>query len=526
MNGADVLLRTLVDNGVTTCFANPGTSEMQFVAALDRTPGMRAVLCLFEGVATGAADGYARMTGRPAATLLHLGPGYSNGAANLHNAKRAGTPVVNVVGDHATYHKRYDAPLNSDIEALAGPTSKWVRSAQTADEIAALTAEAVTASLTAPRAPVSLILPADTAWTETEDLALAQPAPELRVLGDEVVAAVADQIRRADAPYVLMAGSACGERGLAAASRLAAMGIRVLTESFVARQRRGRDVFAPEKLAYFAEIAQAELAAADLLVLVEATSPVAFFAYPGRPSELTPLGCRTARLAERGEAGDLALERLADMLGAPGSGVAPPTPSAKPPAGDLNAHSAGGVSARHLPAGAIVSDDAVTASQPIFQQTAAAAPHDWLMLTGGAIGQGLPVALGAAVACPGRKVVSINGDGAAMYTNQALWTLARERLDVTVVVFANGAYRILGVEFGRTGSGERPGSVAERLLDLGDPDLDWVSLARGMGVLAVRCDTTEQFDAAFAAAMAERGPRLIEVVTGGRAHRASATAAT
>ena len=510
-NGADALIRTLADNGVRACFANPGTSEMQFVAALDREPRMRAVLCLFEGVATGAADGYGRMAEVPAVTLLHLGAGYANGGANLHNARRARTPVVNVVGDHATYHRAFDTPLSSDIAAWAAPNSSWVRSADHADQVGPLAAQAVAASLGPAGSCATLILPADSAWTPTSVRGPRIETPRRAVVADARVREIAETVRTSKAVGVLMGGHTCQARGLAAAARLVAAGVRVWTETFIARQRRGAGVFAPQRLAYFGETAQAELADLDLLVLVEAGRPAAFFAYPDKPSALWPPACRLEVLAEVDQAGDAALEALADLLEAPAA--APSRPADRPlrPDGDLFAQSAGIAIARHLPDDAIISDDAVTAGLPIFQQTETAAAHDWLMLTGGAIGQGIPLAIGAAVACPGRKVVALTGDGAAMYTVQGLWTIAREDLDVTVVVFANGAYKILNVEFGRTGSG-KPGPAARRLLDLGHPTIDWTALSRSLGVPAVRCESAEAFDDAFAAAMATPGPRLIEAV--------------
>jgi acetolactate synthase-1/2/3 large subunit len=511
INGADALIQTLADNGVTVCFANPGTSEMQFVAALDREPRMRAVLCLFEGVATGAADGYGRMADRPAVTLLHLGPGYANGGANLHNARRARTPVVNVIGDHATGHRDFDTPLSSDIAGWAAPNSNWVGSADHADHVSPMAAQAVAASFGAPGGCASLILPADSAWTETTTTGAVADMPRPARVSSERVADVARALSSAARPAIMLGGATCRERGLRAASRLAASGIRVFTETFVARQRRGQGCFAPDRLAYFGEAAQSELADIDLLILVEAKPPIAFFAYPDKPSVLAPPRCRTEILAGLEADGCSALEDLADALGAPDVAPVAALPRPAAPSGDLFAAAIGAVIARRLPPDAIISDDAVTAGQPIFQQTQAAPPHDWLMLTGGAIGQGIPVAVGAAVACPGRKVVSLNGDGAAMYTVQALWTLARERLDVVVVIFANHAYRILNVEFGRTGSG-KPGPAARRLLDLGDPAINWVSVAEGLGVSAVRCHTAEDFDAAFADAMARPGPCLIEAM--------------
>ncbi|HUZ14419.1 MAG TPA: acetolactate synthase large subunit [Caulobacteraceae bacterium] len=509
MNGADALIETLAFNGVEACFANPGTSEMQFVSSLDRHPGIRPVLCLFEGVATGAADGYGRIAGQPACTLLHLGPGYGNGLANLHNARRAFTAVVNVIGDHATYHRRHDAPLASDIAAIAGANSVWVKSADSADGVGALAAEAIAASLGPPGGPASLILPADCAWSPTNSAPCKAERRAKAQAPSSAVEAAARRIRAAARPVLLLGTGACGEAELRAAGRLAGAGIRVLTDTFIARQRRGAGVFAPDRMMYFGEMALTDLTGVDLMVLVETVAPVAFFAYPDKPSVLVPDGCETLGLAARGEDGAAALEALADALGAPRQAKLQPLRLPERQTGPLTPAAAGAAIARHLPEGAIVSDDSVTSGQAIVNLTRTARPHDWLGLTGGAIGQGIPVAVGAAVAGGGRKVVSLNGDGAAMYTLQGLWTMAREGLDVTTVIFANNAYRILGIELGRTGAGE-PGPAAAKLLGLGDPALQWASLAGGLGVPACRCDTAEAFEAAFARAMAQSGPTLIE----------------
>jgi acetolactate synthase-1/2/3 large subunit len=510
MNGADALIETLIDNEVTACFANPGTSEMQFVSALDRQPNMRPVLCLFEGVATGAADGYGRMAGKPACTLLHLGPGYGNGLANLHNARRAFTPIVNVVGDQATYHRQYDAPLTSDIAAIAGANSAWVKSAESADQVGPLASEAIAASFGPPGGSATLILPADTAWSETNTRGPKVARGAKRTVAGGTVDAIARQMKAAKKPVLLLGTTACNDPALAAAGRIAASGIRVLSDGFIGRLPRGAGRFSPDRMMYFGEMALEDLAGVDLMVFVETSRPVAFFAYPGKPSVLVPEGCDTAELASREEDGAAALAALADALGAPREPKTQPfaLPDAK--TGALSPATVGAAIARHMPEGAVVSDDSVTSGQPIINLTRTARPHDWLGLTGGAIGQGLPVAVGAAVASPGRKVISLNGDGAAMYTVQGLWTMARESLDVTTVIFANNTYRILGIELGRTGAGN-PGPAAGSLLNLGDPSIGWVDLAKGMGVPGVRCETAEAFDAAFARAMGEPGPKLIEV---------------
>jgi acetolactate synthase-1/2/3 large subunit len=514
MTGAEALVVTLLANGVTACFANPGTSEMQFVTALDRRPSMRPVLCQFEGVATGAADGYGRMADGPACTLLHLGPGYANGAANLHNARRAFTPVVNIIGDHATYHRHLDAPLNSDIEALVRPNSVWQACAATPDAIAPLAAQAIAASLGPPGGPVSLILPADCAWSPTGGGPVIAPRPLRPPPPAATVDAAAHAIRAAVRPIILIGGRACRAEGLAQAARLQAGGVEVLAETFIPRLARGAGAFAPRRLSYFAELAAAELAGCDLIVLAGADAPVAFFAYPGLPNVLVPEGCVTQSLVGRGEDAALGLAALADALDAPvhgprqGLAVAPAAPC-----GPLDTERAGVSIARHLPEAAIICDDSLSARPGVTAACLSARPHEILALTGGAIGIGLPMAVGAAIAAPGRKVVSLNGDGAAMYTLQALWTMARENLDITVVVFANHIYRTLLVEVARTGAGV-PGPAARKLLYLDDPKVQWVPIAHGMGLPAVRCETAEAFDAAFAAAMSQRGPTFIEAAIG------------
>jgi acetolactate synthase-1/2/3 large subunit len=510
MNGADALISTLVANDVTACFANPGTSEMQFVAALDGVPAMRPVLCQFEGVATGAADGYGRIADKPACTLLHLGPGYGNGVANLHNARRAYTPIVNVIGDHATYHRQYDAPLNSDIATLVKPNSIWAKSADTPESISGLAAEAVAASFGPPGGPVSLILPADAAWLPAEGEPVIAQRPVRPAPAGSAVEAAAKAIKAAKKPVILLGGQAVRAEALVQAARLQAAGVTVYSDTFVSRQPRGAGGFLPKKMQYFGEMALAELEGVDLMVYAGTTMPVAFFAYPNRPSVLVPEGCETLTLAERGEDAVAGLAALADALGAPkeGPSQALSLPEAAP-TGKLTAYAVGASIARHMPEGAIICDDAVTSGAGVAATTATARPHEVLALTGGAIGIGLPIAIGAAVAAPDRKVLSLNGDGAAMYTVQALWTMAREDLDITVVVFANHTYRILNIEMQRTGAGEA-GPSARKLLELGDPKIEWVQVARGLGLPAVRCTSAEDFERAFEGAMSQRGPMFIE----------------
>ncbi len=513
MNGAESLVRTLVAAGVEVCFANPGTSEMNFVAALDKVDGLRPILGLFEGVVTGAADGYGRMAGKPAATLLHLGPGLANGLANLHNARRAATPIVNIVGDHATHHAQYDAPLASDIMGFARPVSGWLQRAFSAKTVASDGARAVQAARQAPGQIATLILPADAAWLEAD-----RPAPALPVAGPAPVAAQAvDQVAKAlgagKRTTLLLGGAALKRRGLDAAGRIAAKtGARLACDTFTARLERGAGLVAPERIPYFAEQIVDFLKDTELLVLVGTKPPVSFFAYPGKPSWCTPEGCRILHLSLPHEDGVAALEAVADAIGAPRE----PARRAELrrsnlPTGALTVISAGQVIAHYLPENAIISEEAGTAVIGIAPFTANSAPHDYLSLTGGSIGQGLPVATGAAVACPDRKVLGLQGDGGGMYTLQALWTQARERLDVVTVIFANRSYVILNVELKRVGAAAQ-GPKAMSMLDLHDPVLDWVSLAQGMGVEASRASTAEEFAVQFSAAVAGRGPRLIEAV--------------
>ncbi|HEY1562054.1 MAG TPA: acetolactate synthase large subunit [Caulobacteraceae bacterium] len=513
MNGAEALLRTFVAAGVEACFGNPGTSEMHFVAALDRAPGMRPVLALFEGAATGMADGYGRMAGKPACTLLHLGPGLGNGIANLHNARRAATPIVNVVGDHATYHAHYDAPLTSDVAGLARPVSAWVRSVESAGQTAAAGALAVAAALAPPGQIATLILPADAAWGEAEGPAEPLPVPSPARVSDAAVTRAAEATRAGSACAILIRGAALGDRGLAAAGRIAEKtGARLLADTFVARHARGAGRVALERIPYFAEQIVEFLTGVEHLVLVGARPPVAFFAYPGKPSWGLPQSARIAWLAQPHEDGVGALEALAEAVGAAKApSVVSPLTIPDAPAGALNQFAIGAAIARHLPEGAIFSDEGATGSLGTYLATAGARPHDLLGLTGGSIGQGVPLGTGAAVAAPGRKVVCLQGDGGAMYTLQALWTQAREKLDVTTVILANRAYAILQIELGRVGA-MNAGPRALSMFDLTGPALDFVRLAEGMGVEASRAETAEAFEAQFASAMTGRGPRLIEAV--------------
>jgi acetolactate synthase-1/2/3 large subunit len=513
MNGAQSLVKSLVASGIDTCFANPGTSEMHFVGALDSAPELRAVLCLFEGVATGAADGFARMTGRPAATLLHLGAGLANGASNLHNARRAGSAIVNVVGDHATYHQQYDAPLASDVAGIARPFSHWVHSGTSARTIGGDVARAVQAARQAPGRIATLILPADTAWGDADMVALPLPHADPAPVCDEAVTLAQELLTNGGKCAILLRGHAVlSAEGLELAGRIRKKtGAQLLCDTFAPRIERGAGVVAVERLPYFAEMLTDFLKDLDSLILVGSQPPVGFFAYPGKPSWCLPEHCRIHYLAQPHEDGQGALAALAKALGA----IEPDEPAAlalpEAPEGKFNAFTIGQALARVLPEDAVISDDGATSSGPVLAALATAPRHLHMALTGGSIGQGLPVAVGVAVAAPDRKVVCITGDGSGLYMPQALWTMAREQLDVVVIVFANREYKILSVEMARVGV-EEPGPKANAMFDLNNPFVDWVALANGFGVPAARAATIEEFSAQIGAAMANKGPLLIEAV--------------
>jgi acetolactate synthase-1/2/3 large subunit len=513
MNGAECLMQTARDAGIDVCFANPGTTEMPLVAAMDSVPGFRAILGLFEGVCTGAADGYGRMTDRAAMTLLHLGPGLANGIANLHNARRAGSPVVNLVGDHTTSHLPYDAPLTSDILSLARPVSGWVHANGSAKELAADFAAAVEAAVGPPSQVSTLIIPADCQWEAAEGPVSIRPPVGPRVDGARVDAA-ARALRAAERATLLLGGRALRETGLRAAARVAAVtGARLLCETFPARQERGRELPRLERLPYFPERAIGALSGVDALILAGARDPVATFGYPNTESRLAPPDAVVAELSGRGEDPAAGLEELADALAAPPEPpIGPPAELPNTPGGSsLDPAAIGALLARAQPEHAIVVDEGATSSLPYSFAADAAPPHTTLGLTGGAIGQGLPVAVGAAVACPDRKVIALQADGGGLYTPQALWTQAREGLDITTLICSNRRYRILQIELRRAGIAE-PGANARALTDLSHPEIDWVALGRSLGVPSARADSAADLARELDRAIAAPGPHLIEMV--------------
>jgi acetolactate synthase-1/2/3 large subunit len=514
MNGAESLVRTLTACGVEVCFANPGTSEMHLLAALDQVAGLRCVLGLFEGVVTGAADGYARMTGKPAATLLHLGPGLANGLANIHNARRARSPMVNIVGEHGTAHQGLQSPLETDIEAVAAPFSDWVHSVATAAELGRDTAQAIAAARAAPGRIATLIVPADAAWsgggvpvTELPEITAPASVP------DERLAAIAETLRRGEPTLLFMTGAALSEAGLVAAGRIAAAtGAVPLAQMSNRRVERGAGRVPIDRLRYPVDQALDQLARFRHVVLVGTREPTAFFAYPGKPSLLAPERAVVHTLARPEDDLVDALERLADCLGASrepavvASFEPPPAPT-----GRLNGEKIAAAVAGALPEGAIVADESVSVGRSFFATTQNARPHSWIQITGGAIGCGLPLATGAAVACPDRPVVCLQADGSAMYTLQALWTQARESLNATTVILSNQSYAILQGEMKSVGV-ERPGPIGRDMMTLDRPVLDWRALAKGMGVEAAVTDDAQEFARLLEQGIATPGPFLIEAL--------------
>lgn len=509
MNGAESVVRSLHAAGVDVCFANPGTSEMQFVDALDRTGLMRCVLGLFEGVATGAADGYARMASRPAVTLLHLAPGLANAGANMHNARKAKAPMVNIVGDHAIRHRGYDAPLSADVEGAAAPFSDWVRTATSAGSFATDAMEALGAAMSRPNKVATLIAPADIGWDSGGRMAPPPPPPAFAPMEAEALERAAAML---GPDCVMLVGGSVLEtpEAVARLQGIAAQtGATLLAPTSNRRFERGAGRAPINRVPYPITMALETLAPFRRAVLIETVPPVAFFAYPGKPSLLLPEGCETLTLAGRDGDGPAAAAALAERLDAAPLVAACERP-APPPAGPITAPALAAAVAHVLPEGAIVVDESISGGRNLWGSTQGAAPHSWISLAGGAIGDGIPLALGAAIACPDRPVLALQADGSAMYTIQGLWSQAREGCNVTTVILANRTYEILKNELFAVGA--NPGRSALDMLDLDRPHLDFVSLARGMGVPGRRVEDVAELCHVVQAALAEPGPYLVEAV--------------
>ena len=515
-NGAETLVHTLLKNNVDVCFTNPGTSEMHFVAALDKITGIKCILGLFEGVVTGAADGYYRMTDKPACTLLHLGPGLANGLANLHNAKKANSGIVNIIGQHTLDHLKLESPLTSDIEAIAKPVSHWVKTSKSSEEVSADGAKAIEIAKTAPGKISSLILPADTAWGIGGEIVQSnKPKPRSKVNKD-IINKIAKVLMSGNNSTLVLGGSALNEKCTELAGRIAKKtGCGIITEAANSKLSRGAGRVKMLRIpgAGVVEKAIQMLEKAGQLVLVGSKPPVAFFGYPDKPSLLYKKDTPIHILAEIDEDIFIALNDLAqelDAINLPPDYVAnyqrPELPS-----GSITKDKIAMVIGALLEENTIVVDESVTTGRDFFPLTAGAPPHDWLNNRGGSIGYGMPVAIGASVACPERKVLLLEGDGSGMYTVQSLWTMAREKLDIIILIFANRSYEILKGELINVGV-TNPGPKAIDMLTLDKPNIDWVSIAKGMGIHAVKADECESFIRAIKIAFKNKGPFLIELV--------------
>jgi acetolactate synthase-1/2/3 large subunit len=512
-NGAKALIKTLSDSGIDTCFTNPGTSEMHFVAALDGSD-MRAVLCLFEGVATGAADGYARIANKPAATLLHLGCGLGNGLANLHNARKARVPMVNIVGDHAGYHKQYDAPLESDIETIARNVSSWIRTCPSTEQIGADAAEAVEVAYKAPQQISTLILPADVSWGEGAIASKADLSPTIDSAPAELIRQISDVLlTRGKKTAILLGRRVLLEEGLVAAAKISEKtGAKLFCEVFPTRLQRGAGLPFVERIAYLAELAAVQLKGYEHLIIIDTKAPVSFFAYPGKESYLVPDRCKVHHLVSDDQDALVSLQAIVDTVDARDvKSTLQPANRPALPAGKLNAVKVCQAVGALMPKNVIISDEAQTSGLKLSTYTAGCPRHDVLTLTGGAIGQGLPVAIGAAIAGNDQPVIALVGDGSVMYTIQSLWTLMNEYLDVTVIVLNNRSYAILNIELERVGA-KGDGPKAKSQLDLSKTPIDFVAMAKGMGMPAKKATTAEEFNDALAAAIREPGPHLIDAI--------------
>jgi acetolactate synthase I/II/III large subunit len=506
MNGAESLVHTLVKSGIEVCFANPGTSEMNFVAALDRIPGLRCIPGMQENVVTGMADGYFRIARKPATTLLHCGPGLANGLANLHNARRARSGIVNIVGDQATYHSPYDPPLATDTAGFAAGVSSWVRTARDSSSVGRDAAVAV--QVARKNQIATLILPADTAWTEGGVVADALPNVSSPHVDVHAIEGAVDILRSKKNVLLLL-----GNDGLRAGAQIHAARIRaktgcaVMAESINGLHQRG--VMPIERVPYGAAAAIEALKDFTHIILVGARGPVGFFAYPNMPSLHYPESAMLHRLARVEQNAEIALEALADLIGAPKKIEIAKHERPSIPKGLPSSEGFGRMLAAVMPENSIVMDEAISFGAQLYAGSHNAPPHEWMMVTGGAIGYGLPCAAGAAVAGGGRRVIAAQADGSGMYTLQALWTMAREKLPVTTVILSNRKYQILLAEYANVGA--NPGRTALDMLDIGNPDLDWVKLANGMGVEAAKADTLEGCAALMQDSFKRSGPFLIEL---------------
>lgn len=515
MNGAQALFKALVQAGLDTCFANPGTSEMQLVYEIGLTPGVRAVLCLQENTVTGAADGYARMKGKPAFTLLHVGSGFANGIANLHNAGRANTAMVNIVGANATYHQpRFPEHelINGRIIDLARTVSHWAHEARSASDLAVLGGLATRYAQLGSGKICTVVAPTNCHWDPAMAPAGLPASIETLKVSPETIDQVASALSDGKKTGMVLGSSLLHGSGLELAGRIAAKtGVTLFGETFPSRLARGEGRVPVKLIPYLLEMALNDLANYERLILAGALSPVATFAYRDKPVLKIPETCQVITLATVDHDLLAALGDLTEAVNAPTKPAQLMTRSeALPPTGVLTAEAIGKSLCALMPENSILVDEGATNGQAIFNLTEGARAHDYLSaVCGGAIGGGLPLALGASVACPDRKTIALQADGSGMYTVQALWSMARENADVIVIVLRNDDYAILEVELARVREGEA-NSRMQSMMNLKNPSLDWVKIAEGLGVPAVSATTAEEFYRLLESALRKKGPYLIE----------------
>ena len=508
ITGAEAILTVAAAAGIKVCFANPGTTELSLVQALDKNPAIHSVLTIFEGVCTGAADGYTRIAGTPALALLHLGPGLANGIANLHNARKANTPVISIVGEHATWHIAANAPLTSDIATLAQPMSKFVHTTTRPESAASDMAQTIAQALQLPSGPATLIIPGDVQWTEVEEQPITLKIPEPTAPDSNDIDKAAHALRTGNAALVL-SGRALRAAGIRSAERIMrATGCRVLAPTFPPVQDRGAGLLSPDKIPYPPDPARQLLAPYQSVVLAGAGEPVAFFGYPNSRSGLCAEDANIIHLCPPTTDPSVALAALAEALTAPPAQTAPAAERPQPPHGSLTPLTMCQAVAAAQPENLIVMDEGATAGFAYYGLSAGAPPFTYMTLTGGSIGQGLPCAVGAAAAEPQKRVLCLEGDGSSLYTIQSLWTMAREKQNVTTVICKNRAYSILRWEMERARAVPGPASLA--LTSLENPEISFVKVAEGFGVEARAARTAEQLTDALHYSFKTPGPMLIE----------------
>jgi acetolactate synthase-1/2/3 large subunit len=508
ITGAEAILNVAAAAGIKVCFANPGTTELSLVQALDKTPAIHSVLAIFEGVCTGAADGYTRISGTPALALLHLGPGLANGIANLHNARKANTPVISIVGEHATWHIAANAPLTSDIATLAQPMSKFVHTTTRPESAASDMALTIAQAMQLPSGPATLIIPGDVQWAEIDEqpttLKIPEPTPPTSNDIDKATRAL-----RAGNAALVLSGRALRAAGMRSAERIMrATGCRVLAPTFPPVQDRGAGLLSPDKIPYPPEPARQLLAPYRSVILAGAREPVAFFGYPNSRSGLCAEDANIIHLCPPTTDPSVALAALAEALNAPPTQAVPAAERPQPPHGALTPLTMCQAVAAAQPDNLIVMDEGATAGFAYYGFSAGAPPFTYMALTGGSIGQGLPCAVGAAAAEPRKRVICLEGDGSSLYTIQALWTMAREKQNVTTVICKNRAYSILRWEMERARTTPGPASLA--LTSLENPEISFVKVAEGFGVEARAARTAEQLTEALHYSFKTPGPMLIE----------------